>query len=176
MAVSKLQKHAIAKKLNEQVATQKAVVILTTKDSTSSLTASKNLEFRKTCYSNGVSVQVVKNTIISLTFPEVKDLTGQTFLAFLTDGTNGDEIKAPKAVVDQIEGDFKDYFNVIGSVVNGSFYDHNSTIQLSKVPTFDQSMAMVAGSINQITAKIAIALKQVSAGVARGVKAAKEVA
>jgi large subunit ribosomal protein L10 len=176
MAVTKLQKHAIAKQLADDVASQKAVVILTTKDTTTTLNATKNTEFRKTCYDNGVSVQVVKNTLISLTFPEVKDLTGQTFLAYLTDGTNGDEIKAPKAVVDQIEGDFKDYFSVLGSVVNGEFYDKAATVQLSKVPSFDQSMAMVAGTLNQITAKIAIAIKEVAAGLARGVKAAKEVA
>jgi large subunit ribosomal protein L10 len=176
MAITRLQKEEILGYLGDNVATQKAVVILTTKDTAATLTAMENTKFRKVCYSKGVSLQVVKNSLIQKTFPSVSGLTGQTYVAYLTEGANSDEVTVTKAVVDQVTTDFKANFDIIGTVVNGEFYDKEKSKQLANVPTFEQSMAQLAGTLNQITAKIAIAIKEIPASVGRGIKAAKEVA
>ena len=173
MAITKIQKHDIVSYLNDNVATQKAVVLITTRDTEATVNADQNFAFRKNCYDQGLSVQVVKNSLIQVAFPAVKDLTGQTYLVFMTDGAKSNEVTAPKVIAKAVEKDFKENFDIIGSVVNGEFYDKASTIALSKVPSFDDSMAMIAGTINQITAKIAVAIKEIPAGIARGVQAAK---
>jgi large subunit ribosomal protein L10 len=173
MAITKTQKHSIVSFLNDNVTTQKAVVLLTTKDTAATVDANQNFAFRKSCYDQGLSVQVVKNSLIQVAFPEVKDLVGQTYVIYMTDGAKSDEVTAPKAIADAVAKDFKDNFDIIGSVVNGEFYDKTATIALSKVSSFNDSMAMIAGSINQITAKIAMAIKEIPTGVARGVQAAK---
>ena len=162
MAITKTQKHSIVSYLNDNVTSQKAVVLLTTRDTTATVDASQNFAFRKNCYDQGLSVQVVKNSLIQVAFPEVKDLTGQTYVIFMTDGSKSDEVTAPKVISEAVAKDFKDNFDIIGSVVNGEFYDKVSTIALSKVPSFNDSMAMIA-----------IAIKEIPTSVARGVQAAK---
>ena len=173
MAITKTQKHSIVSYLNDNVSSQKAVVLLTTRDTAATVDANQNFAFRKNCYDQGLSVQVVKNSLIQVAFPEVKNLVGQTYIVFMTDGAKSDEVTAPKVIAEAVAKDFKENFDIIGSVVNGEFYDKVSTIALSKVPTFNDSMAMIAGTINQITAKIAIAIKEIPTSVARGVQAAK---
>jgi large subunit ribosomal protein L10 len=174
MAVSKAQKNQILDYLNTSVANQKAVVLITTKDTKTSLDAGKNTEFRKLCRSKGIVVKVCKNTLLQLTFPGISErLTGQTFLACMEDGDKSDEVTVPKAISEALKKDFNDYFNLIGAVVNGEYYDSQMAKKLANIPTKDQSLAMTAGAINQIIAKIAIGIKEIPSSVARGVKAAK---
>lgn len=174
MAISRTQKVTILDRLTSDVSSQKAVVLLTSRDAKSTINSVTNYQFRKACRDQGVVVEVVKNTLIQKTFPSISEkLVGQTFLAYLEDKEAGDEVTTPKIVVKHVSKEFNDYFNIVGSVVGGEFYDSSATDRLAKVPSFNDSMAMIAGSLNQITAKIAIAVKEIPASVARGVKAAK---
>ena len=65
------------------------------------------------------------------------------------------------------EDDYKAKVDLVGSIIAGEFYDQARTVALSKVPSFDDSMAMVAGSINQIMAKLAQVVKEIPSGVVR---------
>ncbi len=169
MAVSHIQKVQIFNQLKEQVSAQKAILLITTKETQTTVNAKVNFEIRSQAYKNGVNLQVVKNTLIQKAFDTVPKLSGQTYLAYLQDKENSDEITVPKIVVGLLSKDFKDNFNVLGAIVNGEFYDSAMTLALSKTPSLKDSMGMVAGSLNQITTKLAIAIKEIPSSLARSI-------
>ncbi len=169
MAITRNEKVTILDVLTNNVATQKSVLFLTTKEADKSVSAFTNQKFRMAARENGVMIQVVKNTLLQRVFPTLPKLTGQTYVAYLFDGTESDEVTVAKEVVDLISKDFKINFDCVGSVVIGEFYDKAQTIKLAKTLTKEESLAKIAGAINQITAKIAIGVKEIPAGLARGV-------
>jgi len=173
MATSRIKKETVLKQLKEEIAVQKAVVLFTTLGSEASLNASKNQQLRLEARKAGIVIKIVKNTLTKAVFENLPDISGQTYLAFLEDKENSDEIKVPKSIVELTTTDFKDNFKIVGSVINGEFYDAGKTESLSKVPSFKDSMAMIAGSLNQITAKIAVAVKEIPSGLARGISQIK---
>lgn len=170
MPTSKIKKHEILKRLLERVKTQKSILLLSSTGKEENLDAEKNYKFRKEARTNGVIIEVVKNTLIARMFENLPDkLKGQTYLAYLEDGENSDEISVPKSVVGSVEGDFAKNFEIYGAIVNGEFLDTTQAIGLSKVASKNDSMAMVAGTINQIIAKIALTIKEIPASTARAV-------
>ncbi len=169
MAISYSQKVAILDHLANNVAKQKSVVLLTTANAEESLDAVLTSQFRKKAFADGVSLQVIKNTLIKKTFQDVPDLEGPTYLAYLADGTDSDEIGVPKSVVPIINKDFKENFKIVGSIVNGEFIDAKATIILSKTPSLEESMAKVAGGINQLATKLAISVNEIPTKLSRAV-------
>jgi large subunit ribosomal protein L10 len=177
MATTKKKKSEILNEIDTHISKQKAVVILTTKGAKSTVTADKNFEFRSSVRKQGVILQVCKNTLVQKAFPTIDiKITGQTYLAYLEsfDNNSHDEVQVPKTVVDSVKGEFEEFFIVLGSIVNGEFYNEEKTKVLSSVPSLDISLARIAGALNQITAKIAIAVKEIPTSIARGVQEAKK--
>jgi large subunit ribosomal protein L10 len=170
MAITRIKKEAIFAELNSEIASQKAVVLLTTKDSKENLNSVSNSAMRRVLRKSGIKVQVIKNTLINKTFEGTPKLTGPTYVTYLVDGKDSDEVTVPKAISDALK-EFSDSISILGSVVNGEFYNKSQTIQLSKVSTKEESLAKIAGALNSITAKIAISVKEIPASVARGVNA-----
>lgn len=174
MAITKAKKGEIFTKLTTTGKNQSTVLVFTTRNAKETVNASKNWQLRSNARKNGIIVQVVKNTLINKAFNTIPNkLIGQSYIAYLENTENQSEVMVPKVVVDQVEKNFVTNFDIIGSIVNGEFYDKDKTIALSKVPSFEESMAMVAGSLKQITAKIALTIKEVPGSVVRVVKAAK---
>lgn len=171
MAVSHAKKVEIVQDLENAVVPQKAVVILTTHGAEQSLDSTANFQARKEARTKGVVLKVVKNTLIKRSFQSVPDLVGPSYLAYLQDSDQSDEVTVPKIIVDIVNKDFKNQFGIVGSVVNGEFYDSAKTEVLSKTPTLQDSMAMLAGALNQLATKIAIGVKEVPTGLARAVSA-----
>lgn len=168
MAITIKEKQHILELLQNHVAPQKSVVILSTNNSKSSLDSTKNFGFRSSARKKGIIIKVVKNTLISKIF-DTPDLVGQTLLAFLENKEESDEVAVPKSIVSIIKDDYDDNLQIIGSIVNGEYYDSTKTITLSQTSTKLESLSMVAGLLNSITARIAIATKEVPSSVARGV-------
>lgn len=175
MAVSHVKKVAILDDLTSNVATQKAVLVLSTNKAEASLNSELNTKIRKEARKNGVILKVIKNTLIKKAFENIPDLVGQTYLAYLENKEESDEITVPKSVVSLVSKDFKENFVILGSVVNGEFLNSAQTVQLSKTPSLQDSMAMVAGSLNQIATRLAIAVKEIPSGVARGVSEVQKI-
>ncbi len=175
MAISRNQKVATLSRLRETVASQKAVVLLTTNDSKESLNAGKNQELRKIAAQSGIKLEIIKNTLIPLTFADTKDiptLFGQTFLAYKHDWQNTDEVTVPKAVVEMIKEGFADSVAVHGSIVSGEYFDAAKTVALSKTPSKLDSLSMLAGLLQQLGGgKIATLVREVPASLARSVQA-----
>jgi large subunit ribosomal protein L10 len=170
MATSKIKKQEIIDLLGSSVVNQKAVVLLSTKETKESLDSAKNTEFRKKTRSNGVIVKVIKNTIISKAFPNIpQELSGQTYVAYAQNGGEADEITVPKIVIKLAVEDYGDNFKVIGAIVNGEFLSEADTKTLSKTPSKKDSMAMMAGALNSLISKIPRLIKEVNSKVARSV-------
>lgn len=170
MAISKIQKEEIMKLL-EEVASNKTVLFLSTEGTKANITAEQNTDLRKRARGEGVKVKYVKNTLLGRAFEGIEGLSGQTIIAYAVNSENEEEVTVPKAVVKLVKDDFKDSIKVIGAVVNGNFMDEAKAKALSEVPTFSDSMAMVAGNLSQVIAKIAILTKEVPTSVGRAVKA-----
>ena len=169
MATTRIKKEEIVEFLTNSVATQKSVVLLTTKDSKKSLDSETNTDFRKQARNLGIIVKVVKNTITKKVFPTVAKLDGQTYIAYAENFENTDEITVPKIIIKLGIGDFKDNFTVVGAMVNGEFYNSSDAIKLSLVPSKQESMAMVAGTLKALMAKVPTLVKEVSSKLARSV-------
>jgi ribosomal protein L10 len=162
MAISKSKKDTIVKFLKDEVSSQKSLVLVTTSNTDKTLDAGANFDLRSKSYHQGVKVQVVKNSLISKSFPAVKDLAGQTYLAYLMNAEDTSEVAVPKTFIKLVQTDFKDNFKVVGAIINGEFVDANEAIKYSNIPSKDESLAMIAGAINQIAAGVARAVKAVS--------------
>ncbi|MGL4759741.1 MAG: 50S ribosomal protein L10 [Patescibacteria group bacterium] len=170
MAITRIKKESIFSELQNEIASQKAVVLLTSKDSKEALNAMSNTKIRRELRNAGVKVQVIKNTLINKTFSDAPKLIGPTYVTYLVDGSNSDEVTVPKLVAGVLK-EYADNLILLGSVVNGEFYNKAQTIQLANVSTKEESLAKIAGALNQITARIAISVKEVPASIARGVNA-----
>jgi large subunit ribosomal protein L10 len=174
MAVTKQKKVEILDELR-QIFSEDAVLLLTTNGAKNPLSAVTNYEYRSTMDNGNVKVTIAKNTLIRLALKEkgveLGQTYGQTYVQVLP---GGDEVTVIKTVLDSVKDKFKDNFKVYGSVVKGEFMDPAQTEALSKVPTYKESMSMVASSLNSIIAKIAIGVKEVPTSIARGVGAIKK--
>ena len=173
MATSKAQKVQTLSMLQENVVQQKAVVFLTTKGSEESLNAAKNVEIRQKANAENVALKVIKNTLIVKTFGHAsgfpENLTGPTFVVYAKSGET-DEVTVPKAIINLVKKDFKGNFQIFGSVINGEFYDGKRTELLANTPSKLDSMAKLAGVLQQLGGgKIASLLKEVSAQTARAI-------
>jgi|GEM_PF-1001438 len=173
MAITRIKKEEIVDFLQTKVATQKSVVLLTTKGAEKSLDSELNTNFRKQARNLGIVVKVVKNTITKKIFSDVEKLEGQTYLAFAEDYEITDEITVPKIIIKLSSDDFKENFSVVGAIVNGQFYNSADAIKLSKVPTKQESMSMVAGTLKALMAKVPTLVKEVSSKLARSVNEVK---
>jgi large subunit ribosomal protein L10 len=175
MALSKRKKTEILGEIDNQVKIQKSVVLLTTKEAKNSIDSQANFEIRKKAHEQGVKLRIVKNTLVQKSFENVPELVGQTYLGYLNDPEKSDEVTVPKVLVEIVgKKDYKDSISIVGAVVNGEFMDAKDTISLSKVPSFDDSMSMVAGSISQVISKIALSVNELPTGIARGVSEASK--
>jgi ribosomal protein L10 len=162
MAISKTKKNAILNDLSINVNEQKSVVLVTTKGVEKTVNAKTNFDLRSKANTAGVKVRVVKNSLIEKNFEGVKNLSGQTYVAYLNDKAQTNEVIVPKIFIKMIDADFKDNFKVVGAIINGEFVDSLEAIKYSNIPTKDESLAMIAGAVNQIAAGVARAVKAVS--------------
>jgi len=175
MAITRKNKEEIVAELEATLESNKAVVLLSTDGAEETLSAIQNTEFRSKAMEGSVKLKVIKNNLVrkALEKFELPEFMGSTYVAYLTNPENGDEIIVPKVTVNLTkEKDYKKSIKVLGAVVNGEFYDTAKVIELSNVSSFPDSMSMIAGMLEQITAKVARGVKEIPTTVARGVSEA----
>jgi large subunit ribosomal protein L10 len=174
MAITKQKKVEIVNYLR-QIFDEKAVLLLTTKNTKQSINAETNYTYRLEMYNSKIEVQIAKNTLINLVLKEkgidLEPIKGQTYVQTMK---GGDEVQAIKVVLKALKSNFSDNFEILGSIVDGKYMDESQTRQLSETPSFNESMSMIAGALNSLTAKIAIGVKEVPTGLARGVLAVSQ--
>jgi ribosomal protein L10 len=162
MATSRLKKEKIIETIKTDISSQKSIVMVSTKGAAETVDAQANFDLRAKSHGLGIKLQVIKNSLIQKSFSDVKDLAGQTYVAYLNDATDSNEVVVPKLFIKLLDTDFPEKFKVVGAIINGEFVDSATAIKYSKIPTKDESMAMIAGAINQIAAGIGRAVKAIS--------------
>ena len=162
MATSKNKKTSILDILKNDVSQQKSIILVTTNDTTMTVDAKSNFDLRVKSNLAGIKVQVVKNSLIEKSFSGAKGLRGQTYIAYLNNKEDSNEVIVPKLFVKMIDKDFKNQFSVVGAIINGEFVNSAEAIKYSNIPTKDESLGMVAGAVNQIASGLARAIKEIS--------------
>lgn len=162
MATSRSKKESIINSIKSDISSQKSVVLVSTNKTEKTVDAAANFDLRSKSDGLGLKLQVVKNSLIQKSFSDVKDLAGQTYVAYLKDKEETNEVIVPKLFIKLLDKDFKDQFKIVGAIINGEFVDAETAVKYSNIPTKEDSIAMVAGAINQIAASIARAAKAIS--------------
>jgi ribosomal protein L10 len=162
MAISKTKKNSILNDLQVNVNDQKSVVLVSTNSTEKTVDAATNFDLRSKANQAGVKVKVIKNSLIEKNFEGVKDLSGQTYIAYLNDKSQSNEVAVPKIFIKLIDTDFKDNFKVVGAIINGEFVDAVEAVKYSNIPSKEDSLAMIAGAVNQIASGVARAVKAVA--------------
>jgi ribosomal protein L10 len=162
MAISKTKKNLILNDLQVNVNEQKSVVLVTTKGVEKTVDAATNFDLRSKANQAGVKVKVIKNSLIEKNFKGVEKLSGQTYIAYLNNKDESNEVIIPKIFIKMVDTNFKDNFKVVGAIINGEFVDAVEAVKYSNIPTKDESLAMIAGAVNQIASGIARAVKAVA--------------
>lgn len=162
MAITKSKKLALLDFLNAEVNSQKSVVFVTTKGAEKSVNSIANFDLRSKAHHVGLKVKVIKNSLLHVNNKSVEGLTGQTYMAYLINKEETNEVVVPKSFIKLIQSDFKNNFVVVGALINGEFVDAAEAIKYSNIPTRDESFGMIAGAINQLAAGIGRAVKAIS--------------
>ncbi len=173
MAITKQKKKEILYFLEKQAKEQKSVLIMTTQDTEKTVTADINAKLRMGARQKGVSLKMIKINLLERVFKDLPDLSGQIYFAYSVDPSSVDEVTVPKTMVEMLKQDFKGNFSLVGSVVGEEFYDSQKTEILARTPSFDDSMSMVAGTINKIISQNASLIKEIPSKMARAFDAVK---
>jgi ribosomal protein L10 len=170
MPITKKKKQELLNFLKEESNQQKSIIFLTNKDSKQSLNAEKNANLRKRANEKGLALKMVKINLLQKTFKDFpKDLkNGQVYVAFSLSKENIDEVTVPKGLVDFIKKDFDDNLSILGGYMGEKFLNSETAKILASTPSFDESMSMVASSMNSLATNVARLIKEIPTQIARG--------
>jgi large subunit ribosomal protein L10 len=124
---------------------------------------------------NGGSCKIAKNTFVHLAVdgdenwqPMQEFLKGQAALLLAKDDLSS-VIKAYKSFQKETKKT-----EVVGGVLEGRALTKAEVEALGDLPSKEQLIAQIAGGINALATKLAFAVKEVPASIARGIKAYSE--
>jgi large subunit ribosomal protein L10 len=135
------------------------------------LTVLQMTEFRRNCRSKAIDCRVVKNRLARIAADEsgmavMKDhLKGPTAIMFGMDS----QVEAAKVLVDFVKDNEK--MQIKGGFVDGQYLDANQVVALSKVPSKDELIAKMMGSINSPAQGLAMVTNGVISALARAIDA-----
>ena len=138
------------------------------------LTVHQMTQFRRTCRASAVECRVVKNRLARIAADNadlaiMKDhLNGPTAIMFGPES----QIDAAKIVVDFAKAN--EAMEIKGGFLDGAYLDKNQIVALSMVPSKDELIAKMMGSINSPVTGLAATLNAVTAGLARVINAVAE--
>ncbi len=145
MALTKQQKEQLVKKLIENIKNSKSFVI----SDFTGLTVNDTQELRKQCKEQGVKFNAVKKTLLTLALAELKiegiepkELEGGLAIAL----GNEDEI-APAKILANFSKKHEEV-KILTGVLDSKVLNQEEVIALSKIPSKDELLAKVVGSIN----------------------------
>ncbi len=138
------------------------------------LTVEEDTQLRKQMRENDVVYKVYKNTMVNLAvkgteFEElVKDLKGPTAIAISkTDAT------APARIICKFAKNAP-ALEVKSGIIDGTYYDKAGVEQLSKIPSKEELLSKLLGSIQSPIANFARVIKQIADSKESGDAAAEE--
>ncbi len=163
-------KKPIVDEIKENFADAQAAVLVDYRG----LTVEEDTQLRKQMRENDVVYKVYKNTMVNLAvkgteFEElVKDLKGPTAIAISkTDAT------APARIICKFAKN-SPALEVKSGIVDGTYYDKAGVEQLSKIPSKEELLSKLLGSIQSPIANFARVIKQIADSKESGDAAAEE--
>jgi len=143
MPLTKEQKNKIVKKLKENIANQKAIVFVSVKG----LKASELFNLRKQLKESNCLLSVAKKTLLKIAFKEnktelnEKKLEGQVALIFGFE----DELAPAKTAYDfSLKNE---NLKILGGFLENEFRSREEVIILAKIPSKQELLAKIIGSI-----------------------------
>ncbi|MDP2910476.1 MAG: 50S ribosomal protein L10 [bacterium] len=143
MPLTKEQKNKIVKKLKENIANQKAIVFVSVKG----LKASELFNLRKQLKESNCLLSVAKKTLLKIAFKEnktelnEKELEGQVALIFGFE----DELAPAKTAYDfSLKNE---NLKILGGFLENEFRSREEVIILAKIPSKQELLAKIIGSI-----------------------------
>ena len=138
------------------------------------LTVAQDTQLRRELREAGVTYKVYKNTMMSFAFMGsdfgdlIQHLEGPSALA-----VSKDDATAPARILGKF-AKTADKLEIKGGIIEGAYYDANGIIEISKIPSREELLSKLLGSIQSPIANFARVVKQVAeAGGAEAAIAAK---
>ncbi len=144
-------KKKVVEDVSEKIKNSKSVVFVNYKG----LTVSEDTELRNEFRKVNVEYKVLKNTLVRKAFNEMgvtsfdEDLNGPTAVAF-----GSDETGAAKVIVEAVKK-YGDKLAVKSAYVDGSYVDVNGVKALAAMPSKEQLIAKMLGSMQSPVSKFA---------------------
>jgi len=139
------------------------------------LSVAEITELRNRLRPVGASCKITKNTLMNIAVDG--DENWQPMQELLSDATaflfTGEEIGAAVKAYKGFQKETKKT-ELRGGVMEGQALSKEQVEALGDLPTKDELYAKIAGSINALATKIAVGVKEVPSGLARGIKAVSE--
>ena len=132
-------------------------------------------DLRNRLRDSGATCKITKNTLMNIAIKD--DDNWQPMENLLSDATaflfTGEEIGAAVKAYKGFQKETKKT-ELRGGVMEGKALSKAQVEALADLPTKDELYAKIAGSINALATKIAVGVKEVPGGLARGIKAVSE--
>lgn len=142
--LTKSQKEKIVKEVSEKISQSQTVILCDFKG----LNVSKMRKLKKALLEKQAGLNVAKKTLISIALRnsgselDARKLTGQ--VALVTGGE--DEITTPKILVDFSKENKQ--FGILAGLLNGTPLSADEILSLAKLPSKEQLLGQVVGTIN----------------------------
>lgn len=163
MALTKEKKSKALDSLKEKIAQQKSVIFA----DFSKVNSADLFRLRKELKENGCSLKVGKKTLIRIAFGQSgisfwnvmrKSIPGQLALVFGLE----DEI-APARIANQFAKK-NENFKILGGIFEGRFIDREKALVLANLPTRNELLGRMLGSISSSTTKFVRVLDKIREG------------
>lgn len=156
-------KKVVVEEITEKVKASKSIVFV----DYNKLSVAEVSELRKKCREAGCEYKVYKNTLVRKALNELgfnqfdADLNGPTAVAF-----SKDETSAAKVMV-AAEKDYTDKIVLKSAFVDNSYVDKNGIKAIASMPSREELIAKMLGSVNAPATNLAGVLNNVVAGLVR---------
>jgi len=166
-------KKVVVEEITEKIKASKSVVFVDYK----ALTVAEVSELRRKCHAAGCEYKVYKNTLVRKAFNELgynqfdADLNGPTAVTFAPD-----ETAAAKLMV-AAEKDYTDKITLKSAFVDNAYVDKQGIKALATMPSKEELIAKMLGSVQAPIANFAGVLSNLLSGIVRvldGVAKSKE--
>lgn len=160
MSASQEQRKEVAKEIKSKFEQAKSVVFV----KSCGLTVAEDTELRREFRKNNVEYKVYKNTLIKYALHDLgitefdDDLNGPTSVAF-----GSDETGASKIILDASKK-YDTKFEIKSGYVDGAKVDANGVKELATMPTKEQLIAKMLGSLQSPITKFAGVLSAIPRG------------
>lgn len=163
MSANQEAKKVVVEEIVEKIKASKSIVFV----DYNKLTVSEVFELRKKCKQSGCEYKVYKNTLMRKALNELgfnqfdNDLNGPTAIAFASDETSAAKVMVAAAK------DYTDKIVLKSAFVDNAYVDKNGIKALASMPSKEELVAKMLGSMQAPLANFAGVLNNLLSGIVR---------